>query len=346
MQIGAPVLGHAGGLGVEFVGTDQLAALVDEHARHLNLGLQLGQRVARVLESAHRLAENLALLHVGHGLVDGRLRGGHGGDGDLQALPGQLLHQADEAAVFQRFAAEQVLGRHAHVVEEQLGGVLRAQAQFLEPLAHREARHAALHQHQARALAAGGGVGLGHDDDQVGMPAVGDEGLAAVEQVAAVALLDRGGLDALQVGSGGRLAHRDRADQLAGGQLRQVLLLLRLGAVVQDVGRNDLAVQAVADAGDAGARKLLELDHRIKLVGVGAAIGLGHGGTQETVLAGLVPDRAVHVALLFPGVVEGRDLFFDEAAEAVAEGLVVGVEQGAFDHDETPGTMKRDKKER
>ncbi len=159
-------------------------------------------------------------------------------------------------------------------------------------------------------------IGLGHDDDQVGVPAVGDEGLAAVEQVAAVGLLDGRGLDALQVRPRGRFAHGDGADHLAAGQLGQVLLFLRLGAVVQDVGRDDLAVQAVADAGDAGARQLFELDHRIQLVRVGTAIFLGHGHAQEAVLAGLVPDRAVHIALLFPGLMEGRDFLVDEAAES------------------------------
>jgi hypothetical protein len=79
---------------------------------------------------------------------------------------------------------------------------------------------------------------------------------------------------------------------------------------VQDVGRDDLAVQAVADAGDAGA-PAPPTDHRIQLVGVGAAVGLGHGHAQKAVLAGLVPDLAVHIALLFPGV-EGGD--FVEAA--------------------------------
>ena len=54
LQVGAPVLGHAGGRGVELVLADQFAALVDEDARHLHLGLQLGQGVAGVLERAPR----------------------------------------------------------------------------------------------------------------------------------------------------------------------------------------------------------------------------------------------------------------------------------------------------
>jgi hypothetical protein len=36
----------------------QFHAFVDEHARHLHLGLQFGQRVARVLVAGHRLAED------------------------------------------------------------------------------------------------------------------------------------------------------------------------------------------------------------------------------------------------------------------------------------------------
>ena len=87
--------------------------------------------------------------------------------------------------------------------------------------------------------------------------------------------------------------------------------------------------------------ELLELDHRIEQVGAGAAVFLGQRHAQEAVRAGLVPHLAVDVALLFPGLVEGRDLLVHEAAEAVAEGLVVGAEEGAFDHASRPGKTGR-----
>ena len=233
----------------------------------------------------------------------------------------------------ERLAAQQVLGRHLHVVEEQLGRVLRLHAQLLQALALAEAVHAALDQEQAGALGACGRVGLGDHDHQVGVPAVGDEGLAAVEHVVrAVGALDRRGLHALQVAARGRLAHRDGAHHLAGGQQRQVLLFLFLGAVVQDVRRHDLAVQAKADAADPGVRDLFHLRHRIQLVGPGSAIFLRHGHAQKTVFAGGAPDGTVHIALLFPAVVERGDFLLHKTAEAVAKRFVVGVEEGAFDH--------------
>ena len=108
--------------------------------------MQLGQGVAGVLKRRHALPKHLALLDVVQRPVNGSLGGGHGGDGDLQALPGQLLHQADKAAPFHGGAAQQILGGHLHVVEEQLGRVLRLHAHLLEALAFFKAGHAALDQ--------------------------------------------------------------------------------------------------------------------------------------------------------------------------------------------------------
>ena len=197
MQVAAPVFGHAGRRGVEGVGDEQLGAFIHKHACHLHLGLQFGQREARVLESGHGLAKHRALLHVVHRPVNGGLRRGDGPYSNLQALPRQLFHQADKAPVFLRRAAQQVLARNTHIVKKELSRILRLEAQLFEALAHREARHAPLHQQQAGALGTCGRVGLGHHNHQIGMPAIGDEGLAAVEQVAAVGLRNSSGLDAL-----------------------------------------------------------------------------------------------------------------------------------------------------
>jgi hypothetical protein len=136
----------------------------------------------------------------------------------------------------------------------------------------------------------------------------------------------------LQIAAGGGFAHGDGAHHLAGGQQPKVFLLLRLGTVVQDVRRHDLAVQAKADAADAGAGNFFHLRHRIELVGPGAAVFLRHGHAEKAVFTRGAPDLAVHIALFFPGVVERADFLLHEAAKAVSEGLVVGVEKGAFDH--------------
>ena len=93
------------------------------------------------------------------------------------------------------------------------------QADLVQVAAALEALHAALDDEQADALVAGLGVGAGDHDHQVGVDAVGDEGLGAVEQVV-VALVDGGGADALQVAAGARLGHRDGGDHLAADACR------------------------------------------------------------------------------------------------------------------------------
>ncbi len=152
------------------------------------------------------------------------LHGGGRHHRDVESLLRQVLHQVDEAHAL---LAEQVLGGHLDVGEGQFGGVLGVQADLVEVAAALEALHAALDDQQREALRALVGVGARHDDHQVGVDAVGDEGLGPVEDVV-VALFDRPGLDALQVAAGAGLGHRDRGDELAGAELGQPALLLLL----------------------------------------------------------------------------------------------------------------------
>src|SRR5918999_1480495 len=58
---------------------------------------------------------------------------------DRQPLPGEVLHEVGEALAL---LAEEVGGRHPHVVEEQLGGVLGVQAHLVEVAAALEPLHA------------------------------------------------------------------------------------------------------------------------------------------------------------------------------------------------------------
>ena len=233
--------------------------------------------VASVLRSASRKRvcwndsssrpKAVALARIGDRPLEHRLDHDDGGDGDRQALLRELLHQLEEALALG--VAEQVLGRHAHVVEEQLGGVLAVHADLVEQLAAREPLEvvAGLGDDQRHAGGAVFAAGLRGDDQQVAVLAVGDEGLGAVDHVlVAVALGAR--LDVLQVRAGTRLGHRDRADELAAGHGRQPAPLLLLAAVVEDVVRDDRAVDAAAECAVGGARLLLE-DHG--LVGERAA---------------------------------------------------------------------------
>ena len=101
---------------------------------------------------ADRLAERRALLHVVERPAE---RGLGGGAPPATAIDsrscGRLSHEVREALAL---VAEQVVDRHLHVGEEQLGGVLGVQADLVEVAAPLEAVHAPLEHEQAHALVA------------------------------------------------------------------------------------------------------------------------------------------------------------------------------------------------
>ncbi len=150
------------------------------------------------------------------------------------------------------------------------------------------------------------------------MLAVGDERLRAVEHIAVAGLL-RGGAHALEIGTGAGLAHRDGADQFAGGELRQPAALLVFGAVMQNVGRDDTGVQRRAKGVEA-RKAQLPVDHGLVREGAaGAAILFGDRRTEQPRRAGLGPDFAVIHPLLVPAIDLRHELGVDEAPRLVFE---------------------------
>src|SRR5207253_2533504 len=127
---------------------ERLCAAVDERARDVGLGAQLGEREARVLKGPDRLAEGVALAHVLERPLERRLAGRDGRGRDRQAL---LREVADQVAKALALLAEQVLRGHARVGEGQLGRVLRVLTDLLELARAREPLRAALHDDQADA---------------------------------------------------------------------------------------------------------------------------------------------------------------------------------------------------
>ena len=96
--------------------------------------------------------------------------------------------------------------------------------------------------------------------------------------------------------------HRDGADHFAGRELRQPAFLLLLGAVVEDVGRDDAGMQRRAESIEAGEREFA-VDHRLMREGAaGAAIFLRHRRAEQPGFASLVPDLAVVDAGLVPAI--------------------------------------------
>ena len=247
-------------------------------------------------------------------------------DRDRQPLLGEVRHQVDEARAL---LAEEVRLRHPDVGEEQLGGVLRVLTDLLEVAAALEALHAALDDEQRDALVPGVRVGPGHHDDQVGEDAVGDEGLLAVEHVV-VAGVDGARADALEVGPGARLAHRDRGDGLPRAQAGEPASPLLLRGARREVRDDHVVEQRERRPVDAAARQLLADDHVVAEVGrPAAAVLLVELEPEQALRAGLHPHLAVDDAVALPLVVERHDLLVEEGTDGLAERLVLLVEDRA-----------------
>ena len=150
------------------------------------------------------------------------------------------------------------------------------------------------------------------------MLAVGDEGFCAGEHVA-VAVAHGAGADRLQVGAGAGLGHGDGADELAGGEARQPAPLLLLGAVMQDVGRDDAGMQRRAEGVEAGIADRAVDRGLVGEAAAPAAVFLGHRGAQEPGGAGLRPDVAVIHARLVPPLEMRHERGIDEAPRLLLE---------------------------
>ena len=201
---------------------------------------------------------------------------------------------------------------HAQLVEDASDLVARAVLRF--------------HRQDGRALGALRRIGLAHHQHQAGEEAVGDVGLAAVQDIV-VAVPFGARADALQVRAGAWLRHGDGADQLAARHARQPALLLRLGAVVQQVVRDD-RMHRGAHAREAAARHLLVEHGLVAEVAAGAAIRLRNVGAQEAQLAGAPPQRMAHVPAPARLGVARLHLLRDEARHAVTPCLQVGIAPG------------------
>lgn len=195
-----------------------------------------------------------------------------------------------------------------------------------------EAGHPPLDHQQAEALRTLVRIGTRDHDHQVGVDAVGDERLGAVEDPV-VPVPHRTGLDALQIAAGSRFGHRDRGDDLPAAEPRQPALLLLLGGQVGQIGLNHIVLQGEAQAAVVTAGVLLTDDRVVaEVADPAAAVLLRYRHPEEALLAGLDPDVAVDDALLLPTIVVRSGVQLEELPVVLTVEGVFGVEQGAF-HD-------------
>jgi hypothetical protein len=162
-------------------------------------------------------------------------------------------------------------------------------------------------------------IGLGVDDQRLGLGAVGDPHLGAVEDVA-VALLLGAGLHRDHVGAGAGLGHRQPAQVLAGDQLGQIAPLLLGAAVAADLVDAEVGMGAVGEPDrGGGARDFLHRHAVLEVAEPGAAPLLLDGNAVNAELAKLRPEVAWEGIAAVDLVGPRRDLVGGEVAHAVAQ---------------------------
>ena len=164
-----------------------------------------------------RLAERLAVAGVFDRLGDDEFMRLEAGRRAPQPLLLELHHLVGKALAL---LADAVALRHPDIVEEDLRGVGGAHAHLVE-LA-RDLHALALHRHADQRLVAMhlAVAGVGEQADPVGLHAVGDPHLAAIDDVI-VAVGARIGLDRGDIGAGARLGDADAGHRIARDRGRQ-----------------------------------------------------------------------------------------------------------------------------
>ena len=228
-----------------------------------------------------RLAHRLARLRVLERVVGRALRDPERLRGDARARAVEDPHRDLEALAL---LAEQVRGGDAAVVEGELAGGRAGDAHLRLQASDGEARRIRLDEERGDPRMPAVGVGLREDGVEVGDAGVGDEALAAVEDVL-VAVADGRRPHRRRVGAGAGLRQRVRGQPLAAREPRQVRLLLRLRAGELEPERAELLHGEQEAARRADLRDLLDRDEREQRARARAAVLLVEEQAEDLVLA-------------------------------------------------------------
>ena len=312
---------------------------VEMRPADLQLRLEIGEDEFGVLELDHGATEGLAVLHEGDRFIEGALRAGLSADGDGEPFLRQLLHQMDETAAF---LPEQIVPGHAAILEEQFGGVGRMLADLVEIAPALEPGGPGIDQDQAGPLGALAGIGLGDHDHAIGVLAVGDVSLGAVDHPV-VAFERGGGADALQIAARARLGHGDGGDHVARDHAGEIFGALLVGPQPLEIIGGDVVLQR--ETGRAAEIGQFLGDHAVEAeIEPQPAVFLGDGGAQHPRLAQRLPRLAPDDALFLVAIEIGCHVFGEDLADGAAEGFVVvaiGGAAGGIEHGSGPQAFRK-----
>ena len=210
-------------------------------------------------------------------------------------------------------AAEQILRRHAALLEHQLAGVGAAHAEFVELLRGRESGEGLFDDEGGDAALARLRIGLGIDDQHIGIRAIGDPHLMARE-TEMIAMLRSAQLHGGNVGAGAGLGHGQGAHVCAVHQLRQIAVPLRIAAMTRELIDAEIGVRSIGEPDRAaGARDLFHDDDVRQVAQVGAAPALRHGHAEQAQRPQLGPEVARKLVSTIDFIGQRRDPLAREA---------------------------------
>ena len=271
--------GDAGGQELRHAGLE-IAALarillpgreVSELARDHDLDRHHRDLVGDAGKIDDRLAELLALLGVGEGLLHGRLRHADRARRGLDARRLKGLHELPKAQSLD--AAEQVLRLHLETVEGDFVLLHAAIAEHLDlGTRHTRGRKRMViraarllrQQHGEPAVAGFVWIGAHEQRHEIGAHGVRNPCLVAVDLVN-IALSNRARLERGEIGAGIGLGEHCGGNDVARGELRQPVTPLFLGATADDQLGGDFGTRSERTNPDIAARELLR-DHAHRLL--------------------------------------------------------------------------------
>src|SRR5581483_156920 len=272
------------------------------------------------LEARDAASELLSLLCVRDRCVQAALRDPDAACAERDPSVVERRHRHLEPAAN---LADDRLVADVNAVEEELGRVLRAQAELALDRPRFESvgigRHGEAREPTRASLA-----GAREDERRRRPRAERDEDLLAREPPAgAVALRAR--LEASRVGPGAGLGQRVAAERVAGGERGEQPRALLVGAEARD----RLAEEAVRDGDDpphvrVGAAELLDDERVGSHVEPQAAVLLGERRSEEAERGELADDPAVDRLAAIPLGREGGDLSVAELARGPLDQLLLG----------------------
>ncbi len=204
---------------------------IDIGPRGIHRHIHVGKLSLHQLELADRLPELLALMEIGDDDIEAS---GHDPERSGRKHDPLIIEAGHKHLDALTHAAKHVFLRHLAIREDEFRRVRSAHAELVELLAGREAGKCLFHQESGDAARSGCRIGLGVDDQDICVRAVGDPHLAAVQDITVAALVCLE-FHRNNIGAGAGLGHGKRPDMLARNQLRQISALLCRFAVAVDL---------------------------------------------------------------------------------------------------------------